>query len=169
MGTLNKGIFVQTPDRNKESSHEVAWRKSILGRANGDCVAQTVAAERQVALPGLFSTSVGSELFSPESEYHVFVLGSFLQHGFLGLRVLPCKQSWPSTFLEQTRSSCLRSWANKITKAKLRSNAWSTFCRVASKDFKTYSCYKVTRRVVCGKQSCCEAGSCFLGCWGLFF
>lgn len=87
MGTLNKGIFVQTPDRNAESSHEVAWRKSILGRANGDCVAQTVAAERQVALPGLFSTSVGSELFSPESEYHVFVLGSFLQHGFLGLRV----------------------------------------------------------------------------------
>ena len=59
------------------------------------------------------------------SFYTVQTYGSCFPHS--SSPCLPC--------LSRQRS-CLRSWANKITKVKLISNAWSWVCRASSKDIR---------------------------------
>ena len=60
---------------------------------------------------------------------------TFIQYRLPGLKISPHKQpQHHPPFPEQ--SSCLRSWASRITKVKLRSNAWSRVSRAASKDIR---------------------------------
>ena len=62
---------------------------------------------------------------------------AFIQYRLLGLVFPPCKQPGPGPTPSPGRqSTCLRSWVNKITKAKLISNAWSMASRATSKDIR---------------------------------
>ena len=58
---------------------------------------------------------------------------AFLQYRFPCLDFF-CPSSRPPSLSRSRQCSCLRSWVNKVTKAKLRSSTWSRASRAASKD-----------------------------------
>lgn len=77
---------------------------------------------------------MGSEESPPESEQQVFVLGSFYTIQTSGSCFSHASNLAPTSLSRQC--SYLRSWVNKITKMKLKSNAWSKASRAASKDIR---------------------------------
>lgn len=123
-------------------------------------VAETVAAERQAApgdagWPGLSSTRAGSEVLSPESERQAFVLGSSYAARTWGSQGFPVRAvpSPPPPLPQQTEllpKKLSRQDYGRETDTQCVGYGWQG-CQQGQQ---VHSCYKITRRVVCGEPSC---------------